>query len=108
MCTDSLWSIYPLSDNGWKVREGWLEIDWDDDHNSEQVKENVHLLLRGCGCKKGCNTKRCSCKAGRHCGPGCVCSLCEDVPSSIQVSRTPETETSDEVEAEELEDDINI
>ena len=86
-----------------------MEIDWDDDHNSEQVKENVHLLLRGCGCKKGCNTKRCSCcKAGRHCGPGCVCSLCEDVPSSIQVSRTPETETSDEVEAEELEDDINI
>ena len=54
MCTDSLWSP---SDNGEKVRKGCLEIDWDDDQNSEQVKENVHLLLRGCGCKKGCNTK---------------------------------------------------
>ena len=99
----------PLNDNGWKVTEGCLEIDWDDDQNSEQVKENVRLLLRGCGCKKGCNTKRCSCcKAGRKCGPGCRCSHCENVPSSIQVSRTPETETSDEVETEELEDDINI
>ena len=69
----------------------------------------MRLLLRRCGCKKGCDTKRCSCcKAGRHCGPGCRCSLCDNDPSSIQVSRTPETETSDEVETEELEDDINI
>ena len=54
MCTDSLWStcIYPLSDNGWKVREGCLEIDWDDDQNSEQVKENVCLCCEDVGVRR--------------------------------------------------------
>ena len=56
-------------------------IDWDDPQNLEQVKESVRQLLRGCGCKIGCNTKRCSCcKATHKCGPGCRCSNCQNVP----------------------------
>ncbi len=50
-----------VNECGWKVVEGCLEIDWDDPGNFEQVKESVHLLLRGCGCKKGCCNNRCSC-----------------------------------------------
>ena len=46
---------------GWKVVDGCLEIEWDDPSNFEQVKESVRLLLRRCGCKKGCNNRRCSC-----------------------------------------------
>ena len=44
------WNL-DVNDFGWKVKDGRLEIDWDDPQNFEQVKESVHLLLRGCGCK---------------------------------------------------------
>ena len=68
---------------GWRVVEGCLEIDWDDPRNTEQVKESVRLLLRGCKCKKGYNNRRCSCfKSGIKCGPGCRCANCENLPSS--------------------------
>ena len=100
-----------MHDHGWKVVEGGLVVEWDDPENCEQVKESVRLLLRGCGCKRGCNTKRCSCcKAERRCGPGCRCSNCQNVPSSPQVSGagTSVMETSDDIEQEELVDDNNV
>ena len=103
------YQLLAVHDNGWKVVDGSLVIDWDDPENIEQVKESVRVLLRGCGCKRGCSTRRCSCcKAGRKCGPGCRCSNCQNVPSSTQVSSTSQTETSDDVEQEELMDDSNI
>ena len=38
-------------------------------------------MLRGCSCKTGCKTRRCSCrKAERKCGPGCGCCNCENSP----------------------------
>ena len=105
----SRYHLLALHDNGWKVVEDALAIDWDDPDNTEQVKENVRLLLYGCGCKSGCSTKRCSCcKAGRRCGPGCRCRNCQNVSSFTQVSSTSQTETSNDVEEEELVDDSNI
>ena len=71
------------------------------------MKESVRLLLRGCECKKGCNTKVFMlCK----CGPGCRCNNCQNIPSSTQLSSmsTSETETSDDVEQEELAGDDNV
>ena len=60
--------LLDVNEFGWRVVEGCLEIDWDDPSNTEQVKESVRLLLRGCKCKKGCNN-RCSCfKSGVKCG----------------------------------------
>ena len=39
-----------------------------------QIRERVNLLLHGCSCKKGWDTRRCSClKTGKICGPGCRC-----------------------------------
>ena len=64
----------------------------------------MRLLLRGCGYKKGCNTKRCSCfKAGLKCGAGCRCANCQNFPSSRS-----QYEPSIEVEQEELREDINL
>ena len=57
---NSAYHLLDANDFGWKVVEGSLEIDWDDPSNTEQVKESVRLLLRGCKCKKGCNNRRCS------------------------------------------------
>ena len=99
----SRYHLLALHDNGWKFVEDALAIDWDDPDNTKQLKENVRLLLYGCGCKSGCRTKKCSCcNAGRRCGPGCRCGNCQNVSSFTQMSRTSQTETSDDVEEEEL------
>ena len=65
---NNVYHLLDVNEIGWKVVDGYLEIEWDDPNNFEQVKERVRLLLRGCGCKKGCNNRRCSCfKAGGKC-----------------------------------------
>ena len=64
---------------GWKTSDGCLEIDWDDPLNCAKIRERVNLLLRGCSCKKGCDTRQCSClKTGKICGPGCRCCNCKN------------------------------
>ena len=66
----------------------------------------MRLLLRGCGCKKGCSNKRCSCfKAGVKCGPGCRCTNCENLPSSRS---QPDDQDENEVEQEELQGDRSL
>ena len=41
------------------------------------VRQRVDLLLKGCACKGGCNTKECGCKKnGRSRGPECRCVNC--------------------------------
>ena len=43
----------------------------------DAVKERVEGLLKGCGCKTGCQTRQCRCKAkGKGCGEGCNCTNC--------------------------------
>ena len=44
---------------------GWLKdggIVWDSDTNIKEVMLRVAGLLKGCGCKTGCQTQRCGCK----------------------------------------------
>ncbi len=83
---------------GWKVNDGSLEIDWEDQSNIAKVRDRVKLLLRGCSCKKGCDTRRCSClKDGKKCGPGCRCCNCQNSPA------VHDAETHD-IEEEEEED----
>lgn len=93
----SLWDVTCF---GWKVSDGSLEIDWDDPSNIAKVRDRVKLLLRGCSCKKGCDTRRYSClKAGKKCGPGCRCCNCKNSPAVHEI----EVET-DEIEDEEDEE----
>lgn len=87
----SVWSqahinniTYPtLQDYGWKQPDSkTLSIDWDSDNNVSEIRARVALIKRGCGCKTGCHTARCKCKkAGHHCGPGCKCLSCVNLPS---------------------------
>ena len=80
LACNNAYNLLPLSKYGWKVNGECLEIDWDSNENLETVRDTVSLLLKGCSCKTGCSSKRCSCcKAGRKCGPGCRCSNCNNV-----------------------------
>ena len=77
---NNAYNILPLSEYGWKVNGECLEIDWNSNENLETLRDTVSLLLKGCSCKTGCSSKRCSCcKAGRKCGPGCRGSNCNNV-----------------------------
>lgn len=72
---------YPdITKYGWERKIGdneepnKIEIVWDSPENIENIRNNVKYLDRGCGCKGGCSTKRCSCvKGGKDCGFGCKC-----------------------------------
>ena len=90
---------------GGRVVDGCLEIDRDDPSNFKQVKGSVHILLRACGCKKGCTTIRCSCiKVGTKCGPGCKCTDFQSTPSA----RSQSSEPDNDVELQELQDDQSV
>jgi len=54
------------------------------DENMAEVQTRIALIKKGCGCKTGCMTACCKCKkSGNHCGPGCACLSCCNVPASI-------------------------
>ena len=82
-----MYHLLDVNEFGWKVVDGCLEIDWDDSSNFEQVKESVHLLLKGCGCKKGCCNNRCSCfKAGVKCGLDVDALIVRTYPISLMTT----------------------
>ena len=68
---------------GWKLTDtGTLLIDWDSEENMTEIQTRVALIRKG-GCKTGCMTARCKCKkTAIHCGPGCACIGCCNVPAS--------------------------
>ena len=71
----------PLEKYGWKIEERSLVVEWDMEENIKSIQSCVALILRGCGCKKGCETRQCSCKwLGNECGPGCRCVNCYNRP----------------------------
>ena len=78
-----------------------------------KVRNNVQLLLRGCSCKTGCCTRRCSCvKGARKCGPGCSCSNCHNsacvtasIASELENDELQEAKTQRQAYFNELVDD---
>ena len=85
---------------GWKVENGKLEFEWDSEENMKQIRHRVHLLFKGCTCKKGCTNRECGCqKNGKRCGPGCTCQNCKNMPGSAPGMQH---EVTLEVEHEEL------
>ena len=68
-----------LTEYGWVRQEstGILDVTWDTSDNITAVQRRVEHALKGCKCKTGCATRRCTCmKEGRSCGPGCQCVHC--------------------------------
>lgn len=71
--------LIALTEYGWERHEstGTLDVTWDTSDNIRAVQQRVEHALRGCKCKTGCGTRRCTCKKeGRSCGPGCQCIHC--------------------------------
>ncbi len=61
---------------GWILEGNNLEIKWG---TKESAPDSI-LEYVMCKCKKGCNTKRCSCqKANLPCTELCQCSECENI-----------------------------
>lgn len=88
--TDSnVYSSLPLPENyGWIRKDNNVyEIDWEDPSKTSRIQTNIDFLLSGCKCKTGCNSRKCGCKkAGKACGPGCVCSRCRNVETNTHSS----------------------
>ena len=88
-------TLQPLTNFGWIVEQGNLCIDWDSHENITAVNERVFSLLKGCKCKTGCGTKRCSYRhKGRECSIGCECINCTNNEASSTRS-TPTTSNDD-------------
>ena len=67
--------------SGWKKNGNNYTIDWEATEVMEKIKGTIHFLTKGCSCKKGCKTNNCGCKRkSSHCGPGCVCQGCMNLP----------------------------
>ena len=87
--------------------QGWLynndsgySIDWEDKEVQKKVQATLDFLNKGCVCKTGCHTKRCSCvKANRQCGASCECRGC----TNIQLRNPPELQEEEEREEEKQE-----
>lgn len=83
---------------GWKKNsDGSYAFDWECPDVQKKVRDTIDFLTKGCSCKKGCLSKRCGCKKNNHhCGPGCQCHNCENIPpttSSIATSMVDEGHT---------------
>ena len=81
--SDIFSSLPPPKESGWVHNpDNTYSVDWEDPEIEGQIKQNIDFLLSGCGCKTGCRNARCSCKRkALHCGPGCVCIGCNNLPA---------------------------
>ena len=88
-------SLLPPEHSGWKKDNEGYEIDWEDNHVISKITGTIKFLTKGCSCKKGCATNICGCKKkNNHCGPGCECRGCTNVPGTHQQNVTGTDEDS--------------
>ena len=53
--------------SGWKFSEdGRYTIDWESREVQDRVKGTIEFLTKGCTCKRGCQTRQCSCKSSQN------------------------------------------
>ena len=97
--------------SGWYNHNGKLAIEWDSDENMRTIRQRVALLLKGCTCKSGCHTNRCTCKKnGTTCSPGCTCINCLNtaIPTLDKMSLDEdEDDNSDYDLGDEIDDIMN-
>ena len=108
----------PLDGNGWRQPDlNTLLVDWDSDDNIAKVRTAVAFIKKGCGCKTGCLTARCKCKkGGNHCGPGCKCLRCCNLPTNtsqdmvnieVLVEETEECDSDSDDDVDNLETEVD-
>ena len=114
-----------LPENGWKVQDRSVAVDWDSDVNMDAIREHdtelvkgcqcktgcqtrqCRELVKGCQCKTGCQTRQCRCKGkGKSCGEGCNsinCTNTDTVPPNT-TDRIEETSIEEIIQEEPPED----
>ncbi|CAC5386182.1 unnamed protein product [Mytilus coruscus] len=70
---------------GWNIINGDVTVVWDSEGNVQKVNDTIQWYTKGCSCKSGCTTLRCSCKksANKYCSPGCKCVNCVNLPNNV-------------------------
>ena len=95
--------------HGWRECEDGHAIDWESVDVQQQIQKTMDFLGKGCACKTGCKTKRCSSqKNGGKCGAGCDCRGCTNVITSSACDTNVESEKhefDEDDEHDEGEDD---
>lgn len=66
--------------NGRKIQDGAYSFDWECPKAQKEIKETIGFLTKGCSCKLVANLIGVGVKKGNHCGPGCNCQSCKNVP----------------------------
>ena len=75
----------------------------------DAVKERVADLLKGCGCRTGCQTRQCGCGSKeKACGEGCTHRNCTNIELQTTTISTSDT-VIDSLEEEStlIPDDMN-
>ncbi|CAG2184537.1 unnamed protein product [Mytilus edulis] len=83
---DNSMHLEPIDKSGWIIKNTTVSVVWDSDVNIDKVEKTIKWYTKGCSCKSGCTTNRCSCKksgfsVGGYCGPGCKCQNCKNIAS---------------------------
>ncbi|CAG2204979.1 unnamed protein product [Mytilus edulis] len=82
-------SLPDLNSYGWNISDGEITV-W---------------YTKGCSCKSGCTTLRCSCKksANKYCSPGCKCVNCINLPTNLnQAVDVPDSDLEDSEQEEDI------
>lgn len=84
-------------------------MEWEVPENIEKAQASTEFILKGCKCKGGCSSRRCSCrKKERICGPSCQCVNCSNIPT-LEACTTQkdisELETIDLLEEQDQEEE---
>ena len=85
-------SLSPPEHSGWTKDGDTFAIDWEDTEVMSKIRGTINFLTKGCSCKKGCATNNCGCrKKSNHCGPGCECRGCINLPLPQDPATTQDT-----------------
>ena len=91
-----------LCEFGWQRTNGALVVVWDTPEAQQVVKKRLDFVLSGCGCKTGCNTRRCKCyRQQQGCGPGCRCVGCIN-PHKISATQQDDSPEQDKMDVDSM------
>ncbi|CAC5413508.1 LIN54 [Mytilus coruscus] len=98
-------SLPEINSFGWNISDGEITVVWDTEINLTKVNDTIQWYTKGCSCKSGCTTLRCSCKksANKYCSPGCKCVNCLNLPTNLnQAVDDPDSDLEDSEQEEDI------
>ncbi|VDI68231.1 Hypothetical predicted protein [Mytilus galloprovincialis] len=98
-------SLPDLNSYGWNISDGEITVVWDTEINFKKVNDTIQWYTKGCSCKSGCTTLRCSCKksANKYYSPGCKCVNCVNLPTNLnQAVDDPDSDLEDSEQEEDI------